>query len=291
MITLIIAVLALVALASLVGVIVIVTKKFPQLRMIDVLSIPKERDRERKQMILEERAIRNFKSWWLNLGRKIMPSLRIIKNYFFKVYDYARAVEKKYQKRLMMSPSEREVKVNEALLKAVSLMSEGNVVQAENILIDALSLESKNPSIYRLLGNLYMKKKSYDEARDLFAFLVKLQLKSLTLLTDKRTKQSPDVDQIDLFQVEAVLKDDLIHDSISLGDALTALGIFDGASIAYRRAVAYEPLNPKYLDLLLESCILQDDKVGARAVFSQLQEVNPDNQKLSEFNERIESIK
>ena len=55
-------------------------------------------------------------------------------------------------------------------------------------------------------------------------------------------------------------------------------------------AVALEPKNPKYLDLLIETAILAGDKNLALESFQELRLVNPDNQKLIQFKERIEKL-
>ena len=62
------------------------------------------------------------------------------------------------------------------------------------------------------------------------------------------------------------------------------------AKEAALQAVELEPQNPKYLDLLIETAIICGDKATAVRSLEELRLVNPDNQKLDSFRERITKI-
>ena len=57
------------------------------------------------------------------------------------------------------------------------------------------------------------------------------------------------------------------------------------------QAVELEPQNPKYLDLLTETAIICRDKDLALQSYNDLRGVNPDNQKLDGFKDRIDQLK
>ncbi|MBI3626728.1 tetratricopeptide repeat protein, partial [Candidatus Uhrbacteria bacterium] len=59
---------------------------------------------------------------------------------------------------------------------------------------------------------------------------------------------------------------------------------------SFAKAVKIEPNNPKYLDQLLEMSIITRDKETAEDVLGRLEAVNPGNQKLTEFRQRIEEL-
>ena len=63
-----------------------------------------------------------------------------------------------------------------------------------------------------------------------------------------------------------------------------------GARLAYEQAVRYEASNPRYLDLLVEACILEGDQERALDVLRTLEEVNSENQKLESLQERIKEM-
>ncbi len=65
---------------------------------------------------------------------------------------------------------------------------------------------------------------------------------------------------------------------------------YDQAVEYFEKALALEPKNPKYLDALLNISIIRKDKVRAGQILNVLKEVNPENNKISEWREQIERL-
>jgi hypothetical protein len=71
---------------------------------------------------------------------------------------------------------------------------------------------------------------------------------------------------------------------------LLKVGQADVAKESILQAVELEPQNPKYLDLLIEIAIICGNKDLALKGYGELRLVNPENQKLSSFKDRIYKI-
>ncbi|MEY4744907.1 MAG: hypothetical protein RL272_852, partial [Candidatus Parcubacteria bacterium] len=91
-------------------------------------------------------------------------------------------------------------------------------------------------------------------------------------------------------QASASAHADIAAGCFDLGLAAQAAGDARDARSAFERAVAFEPANPRHLDLLLDACILEGDKSRASEVFARLKSANPENNKLDSLAERIAAM-
>jgi len=60
---------------------------------------------------------------------------------------------------------------------------------------------------------------------------------------------------------------------------------------AIQQALDIEPQNPRYVDNFIETSIILKRKDLAEEGYKQLRMINPDNQKLEVFRQRIDEIK
>ena len=68
------------------------------------------------------------------------------------------------------------------------------------------------------------------------------------------------------------------------------MGELETACENLREALDLEPNNPRYLDLILDLSIMKKDKEEASRYFEKLAAVNPENQKLADWKEKIDSL-
>lgn len=149
--------------------------------------------------------------------------------------------------------------LTKALEEAYELVRQEAWVQAEKKYIEIISLDAKNVKAYEYLGRLYTKMKQFDQAEQCLRFATKLRaddasvrasLGELYLLEEQWTR------------------------------ALEELG----------KAIEKRPNNPKYLDRYVEAALMLKDRVKAQTALDQLKESNPENQKITEFEERLSSL-
>jgi tetratricopeptide (TPR) repeat protein len=269
----------------------IVARKFPQLTLIDAESLPKERDAKRKREIIRRRVDRLAGAWGRKFAADVLKSLETARERFREQYRKVLALERKYRKELRLTPAAVREKVPGLLVEAAALVNEGKAAEAEKKYIEVVSLDSRSADAYRGLARLFLDDKRYEQARETFAYLIRMAVKENRCLHGKgRHSFSGAVPNPGSCPASSLTHADIAKHCVDLAYACQSLGDVPGTVEAYERAVAMEPSNPRHLDLLLDACILGGDKVRASEVFGRLAEVNPENNKLSLLQEKIASL-
>ena len=104
-----------------------------------------------------------------------------------------------------------------------------------------------------------MRNKNYDQARDTLRFASRLSPNDASVVA-------------------------------SLGEIAMAREEYADAITYFQHVVSLRPRSPRYLDFLLEACIMGGNRVGAKEALAQLSAVNPENAKLAEFDKRIRGM-
>jgi tetratricopeptide (TPR) repeat protein len=253
-------------LLCLAGILAIVLKKLPLLAVFDVESIPEEKEAETKKKIMEDRMERKLKVWY----NKIKPFLELIANFFQRKIKSSQVsiakLEEKYKsktkKEALVTKQEfqtLEKKIEANLNEANDLAKTENFEAAEKKYIEILSLDAKNIAAYRGLGDLYIAQKQYQEAIATFEHILKL---------NKADSQA----------------------YFELAEVLARFEDYDSALNNISKALEIEPVNPKYLDLLLTISIIIKNKEMAKEALERLKGVNPDNAKIPELEAKIREI-
>jgi predicted Zn-dependent protease len=71
---------------------------------------------------------------------------------------------------------------------------------------------------------------------------------------------------------------------------LQGLGALEEAKMQMDLVLAQDANNPKYLDKLIELSILVKDRKAAREAFDRLKAINPENQKLAIFEDKLRQL-
>jgi predicted Zn-dependent protease len=104
-----------------------------------------------------------------------------------------------------------------------------------------------------------MRNKNYDQARDTLRFASRLSPNDASVVA-------------------------------SLGEIAAARSEYNDAITYFQHAVSLRPRSPRYLDFLLEACIMGGNRAGAKEALARLSAVNPENAKLGEFDRRIKGM-
>ncbi len=247
---------------SLAFIIFIIVRKFPVLAAIDIGSIKSEQEAAKKEEIIASRLERKITGFGNFLSKVFSPLGEFFKNIFKKVHGRARSLEAEYVKKKdkeASSPAEIEQKIKSLFFLVEELVKEKKFDEAEQKCIEIISFDHKNTDAYKKLGFIYLEQKNYNNAEETFAHILKL------------------------------IPDD-VETLIDLGLLLKQRDEKEKALQSFSRAVEIEPTNPKNLDFLIEISIMVGNKGLASKTLEKLKEVNPENQKLEELEERIKNI-
>jgi len=242
---------------------VVVIRKVPDLRVIDVESIPEERVKKLKQDIIMKRfdrmqseklgglskGLRKFAGFVFNFGRRVVQKLYALEQYY-------KRVQKSHGEDTKLDDAQVERMVKEAQ----KLVREGEIIPAEKKYIEIISHKPKHVPAYEGLGNLYLKNEQYEQARETLGFILRI---------------NPE--------------DASVH--MSLAEIEMALDNYRKAVKFLRQAIGKRPKNPKYLDAYIESSLNAEMPEDAEKGIELMEEVNPENTKLDDWKNRLGEIK
>ncbi len=289
--------------AGLAGIALIILPKFSLLARLDTTALPPEQEARKKREILfrrietEGEAMRQrwrqrwkpLKRWW---GR-VQLSFRIYVGKIERLWRHEQVAARKSFSSSTPRGAEQETRLDKHLKAGQSHLSQENFEQAEESFIAAVKLDKRSVPAYAGLAEVYQLKGSLSEAAEIYEFLLQLQPDNdifYLKLGEIAEAQGKLEHAIHRYQQAIVLNDALSPRFYHLAELLLKI---DQPTVAYeaiRSAIDLEPKNPKYLDLLIEIGILCNDKELANQAYQELRSVNPDNQKLVGFRERIDKL-
>lgn len=291
-----------VCLVSGIIILTIVVRKFPQLSNVDLESLPQEKESRKKREIMSRRLKTESGKMVEKMSTSLQPigklwsllqrQFRLYVGKIESLWHHEERVKKK-----VTTPSavieDRAVKMHTLLQEASSYLQAGAFEQAEAHYITVISLDAKSLDAYRGLADTYLAKGSVEEAEQTYQFLLKLKPdddSAMARLAEIAEQQGKIEQAIEYYQQAVVSNDSLSPRFYQLAELLLRVKQPEVAKEAILSAVELEPKNPKYLDLLIEIGILCSDKELAMQGFNELRLVNPNNQKLQVFHDRIKEL-
>lgn len=273
----------------------IVARKFPQLTLIDADSLPVERDRKRKKEIIGTRVHRIAQDRWKRAAAAVAPSLIRVRDVFRRQFKKLLTIDRQFRNERLLGGAGKgkDALVAKLLRKAERFAESGKHGEAEKTYIEALSVDERNKDAYLGLGGLCMAQKRYHRARETFAFLAKMTVKEACGQPSSDVKGVP-VPRWEAFAgscpASAAAHAEIAKRFGQFAEACQGDGDMTAARTAIETAVAFEPSNPRYLDLLVEACILEGDQDRANEALERLHAANPENAKVEAFAERIKGL-
>jgi tetratricopeptide (TPR) repeat protein len=234
---------------------VVILRKIPQLSLIEPETVSQLREEEIKKHLLITRLQRKFEA--------IKRFLKILEQFFKKklVRIKERWERLKYLEKQSRIEKQKD-KIIEELLSEAERKSEESPGLAEKIYLEIIKIDRKNIPAYEGLVRLYSSQRKWEEAKEILKFLL---------------KSNPQQSIGYLFQLAKIeFENDNLRQAIKL----------------VRQIVEEEGArDPRYLDFLIELAILDNNPQIAVAGLEILKEINPENAKISEFEERIKELK
>ncbi len=247
---------------GLAAILVIIGRHWHEIVAIKTETIPGEREKMLKSFLVGNRIARSLKKKLGPVGVLWDKLYDVMHNVWHSWHKKVENLfEREKDKRSAPASVERIAITLENLLdEARHSVDEGKVIEAEKKFLEVVKLDPKNIEAYRGLGELYYSKKQYNEAREIYKFLIKLNSVSVNRKSDY------------FFNLALIYKAEN-----ELGEALN-YGL---------KSIELVPNSPRYLDFIIDLSIIEGDKVGARRHVAKLKEVNPENQKIANWEESL----
>jgi len=251
-------------LISLLVIIIVAAKKFPALANLDVHNIPAEKEARFKEQIVSNRLAYWFLKWNSKMLRLLRPVFHFANEFFKNQYAKLHELKEGYNADPNITPEEMDKKIEQLLKNAEELTRQDELAVAEKKLIEVIGLDSKNIEAFKQLAHLYFDRKDYEEAKQTFEHILKLE---------------EDVDGM-----EGIKTGETYYNLSLIGEES---GSLEEGMNNIKKALKIESNNPRYLDTMLRISIIIKDKISALDAYDRLKKVNPDNQKLEEFKAQI----
>jgi len=258
-ISIILLILGLAAIAIGIGVAVyVLVRRLPTVALIDVKTLPVDQEAKKKEEIIADRIVRKVMKRSAPLRKLAAAAWDRLRERFRQLAHKAFELQRRSEHlaRSHWDALTASTRMHSLAREADKLVKEEKYADAEKKYIEALSIEQKNPKLYEKLGRLYMRNKNYEQARDTLRFASRLSPNDASVVA-------------------------------SLGEVAFARAEFSDAITYFQHAVSLRPRSPRYLDFLLEACIMGGNRACAKEALAQLASVNPANAKLGEFDKRI----
>ncbi|MCU0678901.1 MAG: hypothetical protein MUC28_00435 [Planctomycetes bacterium] len=267
-------------LLSLSVIIVIVVRKFSILASLDVDSIPAEREAKFKEKIISNRLKRSFFKYYHKLFRILKPIADGGQSAGRWLFDKLVEFKENYNRDAAPLKSGAEA-ADKLFGEASELMRSEDWEGAEKKFIEIISFDSQNYRAFRELGNLYYLRKDYNEAKQSLAHALRLIEQNSGGIGNSPAAEN------EMGNGNGCLIASINYD---LAEVLREIADLNGAMAHIKQALQLEPNNPRYLDIKLEISIINKDKIAALDAFEKLQAVNPENQKLAEWEKQISEL-
>lgn len=263
-------------LLSLSAIIIVVVRKFSILANLDLDSIQIEREARFKEQIIGNRIKRNWLRHYKKVEGVISPLFswlgNFLKDRYKKVVEYKENNES-LKKNVKVESEETIVDpVDKVFFEADECIRNEDLDGAEKIYIKLIGNDSQNIRAFKALGELYLTRKSYVEAKQTMEHAVKLSENSLSGNEDGFNEHQLAGMYFDLSVISKEIE--------SYSESINYIN----------KALSIEPNNPRYLDTKLDISIINKDKDSAWKVYKRLAEVNPENQKLEDIRKQIEEL-
>jgi len=239
-------------------------QKIPQLRVMDVSTLSKERERQVKEQIILSKLQRTSAAKLMRVARASSGVVKLVSKQGRRAVQKLYRIEQYYQKLKRSSQegdhSYSEETIRQRLETAAEFIRQDEFIPAEKIFIDIIGHNPKSVQGYEALGNMYLASDQLDQAQETFMFALRLSSDDASI-------------NVSLAEIE-----------MKRGNAKQALPYM-------QRAIERRPKNPRYLDYYIEVSLQTGSLKDARAGIQTLREVNPENKKIVEFEERLQEKK
>lgn len=236
--------------------IVVVVRSVPRLAVLHLPPRVRSHEVRLKERILFERMLRQLRAMGDRITRMVQP---IARRWGSALREGSRRLRLRAQEFTIVKPGRGAATCAERVAVAQDAIAREEYDRAEEVLLACLKVDPKHRAAYLGLSALYRARRELSLAEETLRFLRKL---------------APADAEV------AYLLAGVLRERGETASAFVEVGV----------AVMVEPRNPKYLDAALELAIVERDARRATRYLAQLREANPENQKLTEFAERIAEI-
>lgn len=276
--------------AALAGLLGLVIRKLPIVRLTDPSRVAELKQSAVKQNLLEARLRRRLKDILQALIRRVAPLGRfyhyVLKSWTGRWQALEGKMEREVSERTSLKATQAEL-----VAKAHSALEAEDFAQAEALYLKAVQRNPKAIELYEGLGRVYLAARDYEQAREVFEYLADKGDATVSQLGLARVASGQgNLEEAQAQYLKSLALTNAVQPHLELAHILSDLGKPAEAWEHVRAAKELEPNNPKILDFYIELSIVNGHPMEAQQALDALREVNPDNQKIPEFSRDIRRL-
>ncbi|PIR78718.1 MAG: hypothetical protein COU28_00100 [Candidatus Magasanikbacteria bacterium CG10_big_fil_rev_8_21_14_0_10_36_16] len=288
---------------SLVIIVFVIVRKYPQLLLLDVDTLPEMKTARSKNKLIMRKSEQREKQYYANFKNKLTPFVKLLKKIQLAFRILVGKIERKVgeNNKIVNGSSITREKIKEKVIASKDLVKDAqNDLQqedyptAEKKFLASLKYDPKNKEAYRGLATVYYAQNQIEEAKETYNFLLQLDpddedanVKLGEICEEEGNKEKA----VEYYQQAVLTNPNNPERFLKIYDLLFYLKHYETAMEAIQQALDIEPQNPRYVDNFIETSIILKRKDLAEEGYKQLRMINPDNQKLEVFRQRIDEIK
>ncbi len=257
---------------SIAVILTIIVKKFPLLASINIAQIQAERQAELKKKILSDKFKRDFDRTFVQISKIFLPIGLALAKLGHHIYDKLVNLQQGHAHANLATKQDVYRQIEVLLAEAEALTRKDDLISAEHKYIEVIGYDGKNFKAYELLADNYFSRDNFEEAEQTLLHVIKLKTQLI-----KNTKYG-------------ITNIDLAKNYFSLALIYQKINENDKALQYLQEALVLEAANPKYLDKIIEVCIMMKDETQAATYCKQLELSNPSNKKLKEIKDKIREL-
>lgn len=282
-------ILAIIAVVSLMGAAWVLIKKLPVVKMINTDQINDNNGNQVKTVITEARLKRKLEIFFHKLNELSHPLTNLTKKYSNQVKDKIKLWEGELKQKIVQQ-TEGTRPILDLLKQAEQARDQEDWEQGERLYLEVIRQSPKEIKAYDGLGELYLSAQYWEEAQELYYYLVKHRqvnpfyhvglARALTGQGKLELAKSEYLQCIDRGMVSSQMY-------FELARLYKDLGQLPMAWEAISQARRLESGNPRILDFFIEISILNGRPTDAQSGLDDLRKANPANKKIAQFDKQI----
>ncbi len=282
-------ILAIIAVASLVGAGWILIKKLPVVKMINTTKIGDTKDDEVKTVITEARLKRKFENVFKKIGEISHPLVKLTKKYSSDLSSKVKLWEGELKQKVVQQ-TEGAKPLLDLLQQADEARAKEDWEMGERLYLEVIRQSPKEIRAYDGLGELYLGAQDWEEAQELYTYLVNNH-KTNPYYHVGLGRALSGQGQLELAKNEYLkcVEVGMVSSQIffELARLYKDLAQIPQAFDAMSQARKMESGNPRILDFFIEISILNGRQTDAQSGLDDLRKANPENKKIALFDKQI----
>ncbi len=285
--------LGLLILVSIGGIVWMVIKKLPVIKLIDTDQVIKIRQEQVRLKVAQARLKRQWD--WLKgrFSNLTAPILSKFEYWRQNLQQKVKQVEDDIKQKIVQTKTETK-SVDQLLEQALASVKAEDWENAEHLYLEVIRQSPRELRAYEGLGEMYLAQKEYESAREIYEYLIQhhptiasyhLGLARTYLGSGQLDKAKESYQSSLQFNPEG-----LSQICLELAEVCKDLCQIAEAWENANKARQLEPGNPRILDFFIEISIVNERPTDAQSALDALRQVNPENKKISHFDKQIKEL-